>query len=137
MSGIHPAGTHFTCFCWYKSTNTDTCGAAQLTAERAREQLAKEQLEKSKEQAEERVRTLELKIHETSEELQYKCRQLKETWEDASRHRAAEDAAHRRVRETEDEMRIMLKEMDRMKEAHAEKLAQLSEVFKQVYQPGK
>ena len=37
------------------------------------------------------------------------------------------------MRQTEEEMRVMLAEMDRMKEAHAAKLEQLSDVFKQVY----
>jgi|LauGreDrversion4_2_1035121.scaffolds.fasta_scaffold5336994_1 hypothetical protein len=30
-------------------------------------------------------------------------------------------------------MRLLLREMDKMKQAHADKLAQLSDVFKQVY----
>jgi hypothetical protein len=37
------------------------------------------------------------------------------------------------VRETEEEMRVLLREMDKMKQAHTDKLAQLSDVFKQVY----
>ena len=95
----------------------------QLTNERALES-------DKRREAEAQVQAMSAKVQEAGNDAELKARQLTEALEECTRRQAAEEAAHRKARDTEEEMRALLGEMERIKGAHRAKLAQLEDALR-------
>ena len=95
----------------------------QLTSERALES-------DKRREAEAQVQAMSAKVQEVGNDAELKARQLTEAWEECTRRQAAEEAAQRKTRDTEEEMRALLGEMERIKGAHRAKLAQLEDALR-------
>ena len=95
----------------------------QLTSERALES-------DKRREAEAQVQAMSAKVQEAGNDAELKARQLTEALEECTRRQAAEEAAHRKARDTEEEMRALLGEMERIKGAHRAKLAQLEDALR-------
>ena len=83
----------------------------QLTNERALES-------DKRREAEAQVQAMSAKVQEAGNDAELKARQLTEALEECTRRQAAEEAAHRKVRDTEEEMRALSSKVLRSSPIH-------------------